>query len=110
MKVFEKTWDFIYGVLLIGGAPLCTLCGLGWLSVVASNRIARGSSRSSGDAWATTFIAFSMCAAVVAFGMAVWWRVRRRILPVWVVVVEVLLGVVAAVFVWALAALLSYPG
>jgi hypothetical protein len=104
MKLVRLSWDFFFGALLIGGAPVSVIA----LTVVLGDLyqsvfhviIPEGASL-------VVFCAMSL-AAVAAFACAVRYRLRRRLLPKGVVVLEVLVGVIGAVVLYAFYGVLLY--
>src|SRR4051812_8360973 len=104
MKFVRLSWDFLFGVLLIGGAPMCVIA----LTVILGNLyqtlfhviIADSSDLVMGGAM------FFM--AVAAFAYAIRFRLRRRLLPKSVILLEVLLGIIGAFFLYAFYGVLMY--
>jgi hypothetical protein len=104
MKLLRQVWDLLFGVLLIGGAPLSVI-GL-WATVVVSIQ------------WLLKFTipipvglisGFAVIAlAIGAFVVAIRFRIRRRILPSWLVVFEIILGVAWAGIGYAYIGFLTY--
>ena len=97
MKLVRQSWDFLFGALLIGGAPLCVMTLtviLGGLyeslfQVIISEGI--------------SFVVFGVMfiTAVAAFAYAIRVRLRRRLLPRGILVLEVLLGTISAFFLFS---------
>jgi hypothetical protein len=105
----SKVWDFAFGCLLIGASPLATAFGLAYLLNLTSGLVFRhfGERTAFSYQMITALIAFLL--AFPAFGYAIWWRTRHRLLPGWAVVVEVLVAVVWAFFFCALVGVLIGP-
>jgi hypothetical protein len=90
MTILQKTWDFIYGMILIGGAPLAAIFLLSYaLSPMAS-------------ALEQNMLGWYCARAIligVLFGtwfLVVLHRFRHRLLPSWILVLEVVVGFVGA--------------
>jgi hypothetical protein len=96
MKLLRQTWDFLFAVLLLGGLPVAALAAVSaavsWLF------------RSLGQPSSFTFLHAILMAVVMAISLAApvgmlvvvaRWRVRHRLLPLWMMWVEVPVGVVA---------------
>jgi hypothetical protein len=104
MKFLRQLWDFLFGVLLIAGAPLSVI-GL-WVTVAVSLQ------------WLLKFtipmpvgfiFGFAVIAtAIGAFVVAIRFRIRRRIVPSWLVVFEIILGVAWAGIGYAYIGFLTY--
>ncbi|MCX6921692.1 MAG: hypothetical protein NT154_00505 [Verrucomicrobia bacterium] len=105
----SKVWDFALGCLLIGASPLATAFGLAYLLNLASGLIFRhfGERTAFSYQMISGLIAFLL--AFPAFGCAIWWRTRHRLLPGWAVVAEVLVAVVWAFFFFAFIGVLIGP-
>ncbi len=90
MKLVRLSCDFLFGVLLIGGVPWCVIMAL--ILILASlyeslfHVIMSEGTRG-------VFVGLMSIAAVAVIVYAIRFRLRRRLLPKGVVVLEVLLGV-----------------
>src|SRR5579862_3272190 len=102
MKLIERAGDFFYGALLIGGGPLCAFCGLFFLSDFFCGLAFRSYGQETIETASNACGFVSLCAVVVVFGLAIWRRVRRRILPIGWIALEILIGVVGAVLFFGL--------
>lgn len=104
-----KFLDFVFGSLLVGGAPLGTY----WLLVLLLGWPCTVVFRHYGDrpAFILQMIAAAIAAlaAMAALGFAVFWRIRHRLLPTWLVVFEIIVGLVAAFFFFGFLALCYGP-
>jgi hypothetical protein len=96
VKLLRQSWDFLFGVLLVGGLPV------GAFVTVAS--AASWLLRGFGQSGSFTFLHAIVVALAIAMSLAVpvdvlvvaaRWRIRHRLLPVWMMWVEVPVGVVA---------------
>lgn len=104
MKLIQQSWDFLFGALLIGGAPLSVIA----LTVVSGDFAQRLLKAKTPEPVVTTIVLLSWIVALVAFVAAIRTRMRRRILPGWLVFAEAILGVAWASFVFALFGVLTY--
>ena len=79
----QKIWDFLFGVALIAGAPLCTFYIVGFsLSFAASSQ----------------FVGLVvLMSAIAAFACACIWRKKHRVLPRSVFAAEVAVAIVAGI-------------
>ena len=104
MKLLRQFWDFLFGAILIGGAPKSVI----GLFVTVGDSLH----------WLLKFtisipvgliFGFAVIAvAIGAFVVAIRFRIRRRIVPSWLVVLEIILGVGWAGFVYAFYGVLTY--
>jgi len=94
MKLVRLSWDFLFGVLLIGGAPLCAMALTMILLFLNESRFPVIISEGIGF----VILGVMFITAVAAFAYAIRFRLRRRLLPKGVVVLEVLLGIIGAFF------------
>ena len=95
MKFVRISCDFLFGVLLIGGAPLCAMA----LSIFL---IFLSPCPAIISEWiGFVFQGVVFIPAVAAFAYAIRFRLRRRLLPKGVVVLEVLLGLIGALFLFS---------
>jgi hypothetical protein len=85
-------WDFMFGVLLIGRAPWSVI----GLATVVGDFLQKHTRIVTSDAVDYVIISIIMVAAFFAFGGAVAFRIKKRLLPRGFIVAEVLLGVVGA--------------
>jgi hypothetical protein len=100
MKHIRLLWDFLFGVLLIGGAPWAVL----GLTVVL------------GDLCQSQFhvvipeliFGIMLLAAIAAFCFAISYRVFHRLLPKPFIVLEIILGMAGAIFFFGLYGVVSY--
>jgi hypothetical protein len=104
MKSLRLFWDFLFGVLLIGGAPISVLA----LTVVLADLyqatfhmvIPRGTS--------LILVVLSFVIAALAFAYAIRFRLRRRLLPKRALLGEVLLGLIGSFFVYLFYGVVTY--
>ena len=75
-KIGTKVWDFVFGILLVGGAPLATY----WLLATVTDWPCSLVYRHYGDR--------------PAFIFAILWRTRHRKLPAWLLGLEVVFAIV----------------
>ena len=87
-------WDFIFGVLLIGGAPWSVIA----LVVVVGDLVQKYTHIDVPDTVALIISGIVFITTFLVFGAAVAYRVKKRLLPRGFIMAEVLLGVVGAVF------------
>ena len=96
MKTFGKFFDFVYGVVLIGGVPLCVL----FLPVLIAEVLNPFLKFTVPDVISMILVGVLLLAAVGAFVAAVLYRVYHRSTPRWLAVVEVIFGVLCALCVF----------
>jgi hypothetical protein len=101
MKLLKQLWDFVFGVLLIGGAPL----GVVGLVTILGDLYQRLFSVTIPDSVGMAVTGFGMLVAFAAFIAAIWYRLRHRLIPRGFAVAEAVLGVVGAVMFMALIAM-----
>ena len=94
MKAFGKFFDFVYGVVLIGGAPLCVLS----IPVLIADVTSRFLKFTIPDVISMILVAFLLLAAIGAFVAAVLYRAYHRNTPRLLEVAEVVLGVFCALW------------
>ena len=98
IRLHTKVWDFIFGSFLVGGAPVGTY----WLLAMVLDWPCRLVFRHYGDhpAFILQMITpgIATVAAAAMFGWAIFWRTRHRLLPSWLLGVEVIVGIIGAVF------------
>ena len=97
MKLVRQTWDLLFGILLIGVAPLCML----FLPVVTLQFFNlfwhfEIPSRAMGIVTGIFFIT-----AFVTFVLAIWWRSRHRMTPRSLEFIEIVAGVILGLFLFA---------
>lgn len=85
-------WDFIFGILLIGGAPWSVLA----LWIIGGDLFQRCTHIVISDTVFMVITGIVLILALVTFGAAIAYRVRRRLLPTGFIVAEAFLGVVGA--------------
>jgi hypothetical protein len=97
MKLIRQAWDLLFGVLLIGIAPLCMLFlptvvfqffGLLWHFQIP-NRIMN------------IVIGIFFFAAFATFVFAIWWRAKHRLTPRSLEFVEIVAGIILGLFLFA---------
>src|SRR5712691_35050 len=93
MKLVRVLGDFLFGVLLISGVPMCVMALTLILALLYESQFHVFISISDGIG---TIIFGVMC--IAAFAYVIRFRLRRRLLPKGVVVLEVLLGIIGAFF------------
>jgi hypothetical protein len=103
-KPLAKIWDFLFGILLIGGIPWITVVAIGLLCVAMEKLFHIQDS----DASARVLGLVMWIAVGISFAWAIRFRVRRRLLPVGFVALEALLGVAWALAFFALYGVLMY--
>jgi hypothetical protein len=104
MRFFRLTWDFIFGVLIIGTAPLVAFLLVSFASSRAVGYPARLNTVVQKIVFAVS-IATSIAAPLVALWLVIRWRKRHRVLPASMIRAEVLLGLLAggAYFIYMMA-------
>ncbi len=85
-------WDFIFGVLLIGGAPWSVIA----VVVVVSDLLEKHAHIVASDTVALVISGIMFITALFVFGAAIAYRLRKRLLPRGFIVAEIFLGVVGA--------------
>ncbi|MEI6149629.1 MAG: hypothetical protein WCS01_11065 [bacterium] len=102
MLYLEKMWDFAYGVILIAGMPLVTFCGVGEVL----ERLARvgwlGGWRDD-----IAFPVLITCGVSALIGGIII-RKRKRVLPLWVLPIEAIIGAVIGLAFLCLIAMVSF--
>jgi drug/metabolite transporter (DMT)-like permease len=97
MKPIRLSWDFVFGVLLIGGAPMSIFA----LMVVLGDSFQKLSHIRIPNTVGFVMFAIMFISALLAFIFALRFRLRKRLLPRVFIVVEALLGIVGALFLFA---------
>lgn len=89
----KHLWDFIFGVLLIGGAPWSVMAFVILVGDLVQKYVHVDFMGTVG------FVVFGIMAitAFLAFGAAVAYRVKKRVLPRGFIIAEVLIGVIGAI-------------
>jgi len=95
IRAMRYLWDFIYGVLLIGGAPWSILA----LWIVGGDLFERVTHIVMSNAVGEVMSGIVVIVAFFAFGAAVAYRVKKRVLPRWSIAAEVLFGVAGAILI-----------
>ena len=88
----RKLWDFIFGVLLIGGAPWSVI----GLATVVGDFLQNHIHVVTSDAVDYVVIGIIMVLAFLAFCGAVAYRLRKRLIPRGFIVAEGILGILGA--------------
>ena len=89
----KNLWDFLFGTLLIGGAPWSILA----LWFVVGDLFEKYTHVAISDTVGLVITGIVLILTLVAFGAAVVYRFRKRLLPRGFIVAEVCLGVVGAI-------------
>jgi len=108
-KFGAKVWDFAFGVLLVGGAPLATYWLLALLSDLPCSLVFQHYGERAAFRLQMILLTIAFFAAFPTFLFAVLWRTRHRLLPTWTVALEVIAAIVLAFFFFASIALLYGP-
>ena len=108
-KQGAKVWDLAYGSLLIGGAPLAAAWVLGALLGLPSSFMFRHYGERIAFGYQLVTGGVAAFAALVAFGLAIWWRTRHRVLAPSMLVLEIPLAIGWAGFLVLYLALLHGP-
>jgi hypothetical protein len=93
MKTLQQAWDFVLGALVLGAAPVFTLFTV-WAALSFFGRDA-GPNTGTERAMLILFMAASLLAPLIAFLFAVRWRMHHRLLPIWMMWIEVPVGLLA---------------
>lgn len=101
MRFVKQSWDFVFGILLIGSAPLGVISAVQLLLGGLEHLI--GASIPDSVGMAVT--GFGMLLAFVAFIAAIWYRLHHRLIHVGFAVIEAVLAVVADVMMMAVCAM-----
>ena len=108
-KIGTKVWDFVFGIFLVGGAPLATY----WLLATLTDWPCSLVYRHYGDRPAFILqmvtLTVAMLAAIPAFIFAILWRTRHRTLPAWAVGFVVVIAIILAFFFFGFIALCYGP-
>jgi hypothetical protein len=104
MKSLRLFWDFLFGVLLIGGAPMSVLA----LTVVLADSYRAVFHIVIPQGTSLILVVLSFVMAVVAFACAIRFRLRRRLLPKGAIVGEAVLGLIGAFFVYSFYGVVTY--
>jgi hypothetical protein len=104
-----KVWDFAYGSLLIGASPLATTFGLAYFLSLPCNLIFRHYGERTVMSYQFVSTALALLMAFPAFGLAIWWRTRHRVLPKSFLPLEIIVAVVWGLFFFAFLGVLTGP-
>ncbi len=108
-RLSTKIWDFVFGSLLVGGAPLGTYWLLALLLDWPCNLMFRHYGERPAFILQMITLGIATLAAMAAFGFAIFWRTRHRLIPTWLLVFEVVVGIVGAFFFFGFIALCYGP-
>jgi hypothetical protein len=92
MKSLRLIWDFLFGALLIGGAPMCVMA----LTVVLADFCQALLQVVIPEGVSLAIFVLMSLTSIAAFAYAIRFRLRRRLLPKAVILAEVVLGAVGA--------------
>src|SRR5271167_4740732 len=84
-----KIWDFVFGSLLVGAAPLTTYSLLAMLMDWPCNLMFRHYGDRPALILQMITLGIATLAAGAAFGFAIFWRTRHRLLPQWLLAFEI---------------------
>lgn len=101
MRLVKQCWDFAFGFLLIGSAPL----GVFGVVLLLLGLIERLLGVSIPESVCMAARGFGWLLAFVAFIAAIWYRLRHRLIHVGFAVIEAVLAVVADVMLMAVCAM-----
>ena len=104
MKAFGKFFDFVYGVVLIGGAPLCVL----FVPVLIADIVSPFLKFTIPIVISMILVGFLLLAAIGAFVAAVLYRAHHRNTPRLLEVAEVVLGIFCALWIFGCYALAEH--
>lgn len=105
MKWFMRgIGDFLFGALLIGGVPVSAFALLLIGGQVYESVFKAHVSESAMNA----LFLVALALAVVGFGWALMFRIRKRLTPKWVIVLEACVGIVGAGVVFMVMGVLTY--
>jgi len=93
MRGIAKSWDFLFGVLLIGGVPWAILA----LTIIVEKAVQGLFNITVSDGAGMAIMGVALLAALIGCGGALMFRLRHRRLPIGFVFFEALLGLVGAV-------------
>jgi len=112
-KIFQrsgtKVWDFIFGCLLIGAAPLATYSLLATLSDWPCDFVFKHYGNQPAFILQVIALTIATLATVPACVFATFWRKRHRLLPTRLLAFEVIIGLVWAFCFFAFIALCYGP-
>ncbi len=97
MRLLRLSWDFLFGILLIGGAPWCVLA----LVIILGDGFQKMFHVVIPDSVNYPLTWVALLGALAVFILAIRHRVRRRLLPKGFLALELLLGIGGALFVFA---------
>jgi len=104
MNLLRGLWDFIFGVILIAGAPFLP----GGILLIPLDLLWPHPHGSMADMVGGAVSILTLLGGVTAFGYAIQYRSRHRVLPKYFIVGEILLGVVGAFLFFSYYGVLSY--
>ena len=95
MRPLVCIWDFLFGTLCIGAAPIITLVALAYPAMLA---ISNFGSQGGAIAVMVDLIAFPVmcCGPVAAIWIVTRWHARHTQMPVWLLTIKVVLGLTAS--------------
>jgi hypothetical protein len=108
-KLGTKVWEFVFGSLLIGGAPLVTYWLLAMLSDWHCDLVFKHYGNRPAFILQMIALGIATLAAMAAFGLAIFWRTRHRVLPVSLLAFEIVVAIVWAFCLMFFIALLIGP-
>jgi hypothetical protein len=104
MKLLRMLWDLFFGAFLIGGAPWCIIAAF----IVIGDLIQKILHVTIPDVVDIPLFCLALVGAATAFGFAIRHRVRRRVLPAGFLVLEILLGLAGAFFLFMFYGVVMY--
>jgi hypothetical protein len=91
MRPLVSIWDFFFGALCIAAAPIITLVALAFPATLV---ISKFGSQVGSLSLLVNFITFLVvfCGPIASIWFVTRWRARRTVMPVWVITLEVVVG------------------
>jgi hypothetical protein len=100
-RLIAKVWDFVFGSILVGGAPLATYWLLALLSDLPCNFVFYHYGERAAFRLQMVLLTIAFFAAFPAFIFAIVWRTRHRVIPRSLLAFEVFVAIVWAFFFFA---------
>jgi hypothetical protein len=108
MKILKKIWDLIFGVLLIGFAPLIVCFAFSFLMGIVSERLLPSKAIGDLSYISALLLLLVLLMPILTFILAIQFRLRHRLLPKPVIAIEIVLGIAMAFIFFMFFGVVSY--